>query len=344
MRRRSLWPQVGRDPAGRRDPHPELVAPVGRAAAEIRHGGVIGEVRRDRIEGREPSADAEHRRLDLRLEGAEQPVPEDENAAVVLVEIAIVDPVVDAVIGGRGKHPVEPAEFADEFGVDPELVEEIDQPDPDEHDRGNAGDRHRQIEHPAEQNAGARLAERRREIEVVALVMDDMGRPEQADLVIDAVVPVVEEIVDDQRADPDAPVVAPEREQGNVVVDQHVDADAERQHEDARDLAEDARRQRPDRVVEAIDVSSRRDPDHELSRHQDDEDRNRINDDVQAVSSRPSRRRAGPPSASQPEFAVRPEAHQFQCLVVRLAVDQHEVRADMTVPVVFPLSSSMGAL
>ena len=42
---------------------------------------------------------------------------------------------------------------------------------------------------------------------MVALVMDDMRRPEQADLMVDAMVPVVEEIIGDQRADPHPPVV-----------------------------------------------------------------------------------------------------------------------------------------
>ena len=111
------------------------------------------------------------------------------------------------VVRGRGEHPVEPAELADELGVDPELVEKIDQPGGDENDRGNARDRHRQVEDPAEQHAGARLPQRRRKIERLALVMHDMGRPEETDLVVDAMVPIVEEVVGDQPADPHAPVV-----------------------------------------------------------------------------------------------------------------------------------------
>ena len=120
---------------------------------------------------------------------------------------SVVDAVMHAVVRGRGEHAVEPAELADELGVDPELIEKIDQPDGDEHDRRDAGDRHRQIEDPAEQHAGARLPQRGREIEGLALVMDDMRRPEEADLVVDAMVPVIEEIVGDQRADPHPPVV-----------------------------------------------------------------------------------------------------------------------------------------
>ena len=45
-----------------------------------------------------------------------------------------------------------------------------------------------------------------------------------------------------------------------MIVNENVDADAERQHEDAGNLAEDPGRQRADRVVEPVDVASRRRP------------------------------------------------------------------------------------
>ena len=71
---------------------------------------------------------------------------------------------------------------------------------------------------------------------------------------VDAVVPVIEEVVGDQRADPDPPVVGAQRKEGGVIVDEDIDADAERQHEDAGDLAEDSGGERPDRVVEPVDL------------------------------------------------------------------------------------------
>jgi hypothetical protein len=126
-------------------------------AAKVEHGPVIGKIGGDWIEGAKPAPDAKYRLLDLVLVSAEQPVPEDENAAVVLVEILVVDAVMDPMVRGRGEHAVEPAQLADKFGVNPELVEEIDQTDRDEYDRRHAGDRHRQIEDPPEQHARARL-------------------------------------------------------------------------------------------------------------------------------------------------------------------------------------------
>jgi hypothetical protein len=56
--------------------------------------------------------------------------------------------------------------------------------------------------------------------------MDDMGGPKDADLVVDAVVPVIEEIVGDQRPDPDAPVARAQRKQREMVIDEDIDADA----------------------------------------------------------------------------------------------------------------------
>jgi hypothetical protein len=70
--------------------------------------------------------------------------------------------------------------------------------------------------------------------------MDDMGGPEDSDFVVDAVVPIVEEIVGDERADPDAPVARLKREQRKPVIDKHVDAYAQREHEHAGNLAQDS--------------------------------------------------------------------------------------------------------
>ena len=188
---------------------------------------------------------------------------------------------MDPVVRGRGEHAIEPAELADQLGMNPELVEEINQADRDEHERRHASDRHRQIENPPQQHARARLPQRRRQVEGFALVMNDMGGPEDAHLVVDAVVPVVEEIIGDERADPDAPVGSAEREEREVVIDEYIDANAQRQHEHAGNLAQDSGRHRADRIIEPIDAASQRQRDPEFRRHQSDEHRNGVNDDVQ---------------------------------------------------------------
>ena len=80
---------------------------------------------------------------------------------------------------------------------------------------------------------------------MVALVVDNMRRPEQPDLMVDAVVPVIEDIVCDQRADPDPPIIGPKREQRQAIINNHVYADAQCQHEGAGELAENAGGQWP---------------------------------------------------------------------------------------------------
>jgi hypothetical protein len=54
-RRRIGRPQIGRNPTGRREPDADLVAPIGRPAAKVEHGAVVGEVGEDRIERAEPA-------------------------------------------------------------------------------------------------------------------------------------------------------------------------------------------------------------------------------------------------------------------------------------------------
>jgi hypothetical protein len=54
--------------------------------------------------------------------------------------------------------------------------------------------------------------------------------------------------------------------------------------------------------------------------------------DVPFTANRPS-------TLLHPQLAVRAEAHQLQAQLIRLAVNEHEIRPDVAVPVVVPLSS-----
>src|SRR5690606_39759068 len=64
----------------------------------------------------------------LALERAEQPVPDDEDAAVVPVEVALVAAMVDPVVRGGVEHLLTGAEAVDQLGVDPVLVQQVDAP------------------------------------------------------------------------------------------------------------------------------------------------------------------------------------------------------------------------
>src|SRR5260370_1353104 len=65
-------------------------------------------------------------------EGAEDAVPNDEDAAIIMVEIFGIGRVVHAMMRGRVQHVFEPAELRNPFRVKPELIEQV-QRDGDEH-------------------------------------------------------------------------------------------------------------------------------------------------------------------------------------------------------------------
>ncbi len=59
--------------------------------------------------------------------GPEQTVPDDEGAGIIGVEISRVGGVMDAVVAGRVHDIFKPArQFSNGFGMDPELVDQID--------------------------------------------------------------------------------------------------------------------------------------------------------------------------------------------------------------------------
>ena len=58
-------------------------------------------------------------------ERAEQTVPDDEHACIVLVDAVSVASVMDTMMAGRVEDVFERAQFGDDIGVNPELVQEI---------------------------------------------------------------------------------------------------------------------------------------------------------------------------------------------------------------------------
>ena len=84
----------------------------------------------------------------LGLERAEQPVPDDQRAGIIRIEIARVGAVVHAMVRRRvedrfipTRHPV------DRFGVQEELVRRIQHPAERDHDRIEANQHQRDLEH-----------------------------------------------------------------------------------------------------------------------------------------------------------------------------------------------------
>ncbi len=240
------------------------------------------EVGPERVPAVQGAARAVHAGLAFFLETAEHPVPDDQDAAVVAVQVAVVDGVVHAVIRRRAEPAVEPAECGHMLGVDPELVEQVDQRHHAEHQGRHAGQRHREVEDPSEQGARAGLPQRCGQVVVLALVMDHVGGPEDGAFVAGPVQPVVAEIVEHQRQQPAVPsgpegIVAP---QCHAAEDGGVDAHTQQAGEHRAELAEHAQADAVDRIVQPVGVAAACPAPGDLDRDQQQEDRCRQDDDL----------------------------------------------------------------
>ena len=154
---------VGRPPARRLEPHAQLVGPRARAPAVQPQVAVDLQVGPQRVEAAQRRARAVDHRVAIVFldEGAEQAVPDDQDAAVVLVQVALVHAMVRAVVAGAAEPAVEPAQLAHLLRVHPELIQQVDQRHHAEDQRRHARHGQRQVEDPAEQEAAAGLAQRR---------------------------------------------------------------------------------------------------------------------------------------------------------------------------------------
>jgi len=80
-----------------------------------------------RIEGFDVLGQPEADTLDFGLEGAEQAVPDDQDSAVVAIQVLRVGAVVDTVMGRRIEDEFNwSPEFSDSLRVNEELVDKID--------------------------------------------------------------------------------------------------------------------------------------------------------------------------------------------------------------------------
>ena len=118
----------------------------------------------------------------LALVSAEHPVPDDEDAGIIAVEIARIDGMMDAMVRWRVHHRLEPGRHPpDHLGMDPELVDEID-PGAEKHHRRRESDQEQgQAEKKGgTEEAGPGLPQRRRQIIMLARMVDDVAGPEPA--------------------------------------------------------------------------------------------------------------------------------------------------------------------
>ena len=151
----------------------------------------------DRIPGPHRTCDAIDGRdvIQLLLECPKQLIPEDENLAVVLIDVFWIDGMMDPMMGWRDDDMFQPPELADMLRVIPELRKEVKRCH-----RGNDGLRYTQdgrgqqeeSEYPKEDRDA--LTKGTGQIILLTAVMDDVVVPEQIVLVSDAMGPVAGEI------------------------------------------------------------------------------------------------------------------------------------------------------
>ena len=276
--------------------------------------GVDLQVRPERVPAFQRLADAEHDRLlvQLFLERAEQAVPENQNAAVVLVDVDLVLRVMHAMIRWRNEHTISPAQLADVLRVHPELIDQINRVRGRNHFDGQPQQEQRQIEHPAEQKAGTRLPQGRREVVVLALMMDGVRGPQHRDLVAAAMRPVVAKVPRENCQHPQADTARRHIKQRNVDIEQSKlvkdvagNVNREELGEVAERRAQRACAQAVDRVVGAEKAGAAHAIDHQLNDQGEEKERNRKRDQIHFRSPGPWRypqgRRRNRQSRSQPD-------------------------------------------
>ena len=102
--------------------------------------------------------------------GPEHAIPDDENTRIIAVKIAGIGRMMDAVMAWGIHHIFEPArEFADGFGMDPELINEVKRAHEKQQGRVKTDERQRNAEDKAKRNEPSPcLTQRSREIIMLA--------------------------------------------------------------------------------------------------------------------------------------------------------------------------------
>jgi len=104
----------------------------------------------------------------------------------------------------------------------PELIQQVQRRNTDEHQQRHAKHRHWQIEDPAQEESGTGLAQRCGQVVVLALVMHRMRGPENVALVAQAMQPVVAEIVEDEGKHPGPDAVGRQLEKRQMLEGERV--------------------------------------------------------------------------------------------------------------------------
>src|SRR5579864_9374502 len=205
-------------------------------------------------------------------------IPDEKYTDVIPVAVNIVLSVMDAMVGWRLNPAVEKSHAVDDLRMWPKLVKELDYADHQVNTERNSGQSHRQIKNPTGEGTGTGLPQRCCEIELLALMMDHVRGPEQADGMPQAMVPVIAEIVKNEREYPRGPMIRRKPQGGPMPVNPFVEEDAEETEEHPSTRADDTAAQAVDRVGQVIIARAARAIDQKLQRDKRQKDGHRQSD------------------------------------------------------------------
>ena len=192
------------------------------------------------------------------------------------------------MVGGRVQHPLERPEGRDRARVDPELVERVHRAHRDEHLEGEAEHGERPVEHLRRDALHPPLTKRRREVVLLALVMNDVAGPDDVHAVARAVKKVVRTVDREEEHHPRDHRRRRHFVDARVLEERHVHPERDELHQRRERLLADSAREARDRVGEAIAVESPLSArDEQLDGDREKEERDRERDVFRVQASAP---------------------------------------------------------
>ena len=130
-------------PAGISEDIKKFIVPSGSSPRVTEHLNPFVESDADRVVSADIVGQAKARRVGgiFRLEAAEKLVPNNESAAMIAVDVAGIRTVMDSMVRWRVQHFLQRSHRANEFRVNPELVEQADRLHGHDHHRRESDDR-----------------------------------------------------------------------------------------------------------------------------------------------------------------------------------------------------------
>ena len=210
------------------------------------------EVDDQRIVGRHRLDEAEVRLLIFGLERPKQPVPEHQHLAVILVDIARIAAVMDAVIGGRRHDALQRSHLVDQPRVVENPPKVLGEQHGKEDERVHAQQGGGQAEQGGQRVAKGEAPRRCCEVQFLGRMVRAVPRPEKARAVGDPVAEMIGGLVDEERCHP-RPCGQAGIEKPCMLPDQPIGEQRDqRADEQGRRVGEQVSQKAPDRIAVVI--------------------------------------------------------------------------------------------